>query len=137
MAKHRLEIEEDYDFMLLGICTHARDYKLCWAINTTFKFQLIKEDDGLEIIRDRESINFPRFSYYNEEDHSTYSIISNKSRSASLIPEQKQTDFFLVVQNSFDDSADEMLRRLRGLDCVLTAFTVDVSGLKSRQNLLF
>ena len=137
MTRHRLELEENYDFLLLGICSQARNYKLCWAINTTFDFKLKKEEADLEVVRNLKKINFPFYSYYNEEDHSTYSLISNKYDNSTLIPEQKQTDFFLVVQNSFDDSTSDMLGKLRALDCVLTAFDVDVKSLRSKQNLLF
>lgn len=137
MAKHTLSLEEDYDFMLLGICSHVKNYKLCWAINNTFDFKLTKEELDLEVVRSNQNLAFPYYSYRSEENHSTYSLVSNRCENGMLIPEQKQTDFFLIVQNSFDDDATDMLSKLRKLDCVLTAFNVDVNGLKSKENLLF
>ena len=45
MAKTKLtlDIEYDYEFILIGISCHSRDYKLCWAINKQQGFNFIKE----------------------------------------------------------------------------------------------
>jgi hypothetical protein len=40
--KHLLVEEYEYDFSLLGICCHEKDYRLCWAVNSTLDLNLTK-----------------------------------------------------------------------------------------------
>ena len=48
--KHLLEEEYEYDFKLLGICCHEKDYRLCWAVNSTLDLNLSKSNKGIELI---------------------------------------------------------------------------------------
>ena len=40
--KHKLELEQDYDFNVFAINSHVKAYKLCWLINQKTKFDFIK-----------------------------------------------------------------------------------------------
>lgn len=42
MSKFQLQIDYDFDFRLIGISCHARDYRLCWALNNHLEIQLEK-----------------------------------------------------------------------------------------------
>lgn len=136
MTKYVLDDTESYDFILLGICSHAKDYKLCWSLNNSFNFKLEKEESDLEVIVGKEKHAFSQYHFSDDESHATYSLLANKTNTGYLVPEQKQTDYFLMVRDSFDDNPDDMLTQLRSLDVVLTAFNVDVDSLKSKSNLL-
>ncbi|MCB0381697.1 MAG: IPExxxVDY family protein, partial [Flavobacteriales bacterium] len=48
MSKIILSLEEDYDFALLGISCHTKDYRLCWELNKVLNFDLVRSTD-LEI----------------------------------------------------------------------------------------
>lgn len=137
MAKYVLNDTSGFDFLLFGICCHAKDYKLCWSINNAFNLQLEKEEKDLEVISGKQKMNFSLYQFSDTESHATYSLLSNKDKLGYLIPEQKHTDYFMMVQNSFDDDPAEMLEKLRSMDVVLTAFPLEVSSLKSKSNLLF
>ena len=43
--KLTLEIENEFDFSLLGISCHAKDYRISWALNNSLNIKLKKEDD--------------------------------------------------------------------------------------------
>lgn len=131
-----LDDTADYSFILLGICSHAKDYKLCWSLNNHFGFQLEKEENDLELINGAQKLAFSQYHFQDEESHAMYSLLANKNGNGYLVPEQKQTDYFLMVRDSFDDDPDQMLARLRKMDVVLTAFSVDAGSLKSKSNLL-
>jgi len=65
MAKLTLEVEEDYDFELVGICSHAKDYRLSWEINNVLEFDLEKgENYEINIKGDNQSYSF--FSFIDE-----------------------------------------------------------------------
>ena len=48
--KHLLEEKYEFDFNLLGICCHEKDYRLCWAVNSTLRLNLSKTKDDIEFV---------------------------------------------------------------------------------------
>ncbi len=139
MTKYQLEVEYDYDFILIGICCHAKDYRLCWALNNQLTLKLEKEEDLKITLKNKtEANNYSIYGYYNEENHTSYSLIGNRGDHNFLIPEQKQADFFLMIKDNFEHDIKELMRQIRAIDFVLTAYEVqDIDQLKSKQNLLF
>ena len=137
--KYVLEEEYDYDFKLIGISCHAKDYRLCWAINNQLKLELEKEDKDLEILSDNpfEGSSHSIYSFFEEEDQNEYFLIANRDSAGFLIPEQRQADFVFMIKNTLPVNADEILSKLREIDQVLTAFEIDVENLKSKKNLIF
>ncbi|NQY66898.1 MAG: IPExxxVDY family protein [Flavobacteriales bacterium] len=134
MKKLVLETEDDFDFALIAISCHAKDYKICWSINKEFKFNLKREEDIL--IKNRnEDISYSLYIYDDELRHCTVHLIENRSGLGYLIPEQKQADYFVLVKGYFDE-VEEMIKRLKKIDVVLTAYSLDPTSLKSKNNLL-
>jgi hypothetical protein len=152
MAKTKLFLEYDYEFLLIGIITNVPDYKLCWSLNRTLKIELIKEDD-IELPSTQsaaipeltldfdEPIIDPKFSFFrfnNEDDHVDYILVANRSKSFMLIKEEQSVDFFLIIGGIYDEvDVDDLLKKLREDKTVITAFDIDPNKLKSKQNLLF
>jgi len=48
LGKHTLKIEYDFDFVLIGISSHEKDYRICWALNNVLGLDLTKKN-SLEI----------------------------------------------------------------------------------------
>lgn len=138
MAKHKLTLEEDYDFELVGICSNHADYRLCWAINQALGIELCKADD-YEVISKKEGEHFYSFyNFYDEEDHIEYTLIKNNSNNyRPLIPEKEQIDYFLIIKNNFVREMEEILQQVKNIESVLTAFQFDPDELKSKSNLIF
>jgi len=137
--KFKLEIEYDYDFVLIGICSHEKDYRICWALNNKLGFDL-KKTEELEIKEKKlaEPSLFSMYAYENAEQYTAYYVIANRSQNGLLVPEQKQVDYFLVVKGTMtDEQVDELVKQLRETSLVLTAYEIDPNQLKSKQNLLF
>ena len=138
MGKHTLEIEYDYDFVLIGISSHEKDYRICWALNNKLGLNLVKTEP-LEI-KDKKQDDLSHFSLFcfeQPDDFMEYFIIANRSEKGLLIPEQKQIDYFFIVRGEIeDDKVMEMIKRIKDSNLVQTAFRVDVNSLKSKQNLI-
>ena len=138
MGKHTLEIEYDYDFVLIGISSHEKDYRICWALNNQLGLNLIKTD-ALEI-KDKKQDDpsfFSLFSFELPDEFMEYFIIANRSEKGLLIPEQKQVDYFFIIRGEIEnDKVMDMLRLIKESSLVQTAFRVDVNALKSKQNLI-
>jgi hypothetical protein len=138
MTKHQLHVEYDYDFVLIGISCHAKDYRLCWALNNNLHLELEKEEKDLEIFnkKQEESSRYSVYEYFHEENHTEYTLISNRSSNGYLVPEQKQADYFLIIKNNFEGDPLDFVAGIKKIDFVLTAYPIEAEGLKSKQNLL-
>ena len=42
-TKHVLEVPYELDYIVLGINSHAKEYKLCWNVNKTLQLDLEKK----------------------------------------------------------------------------------------------
>lgn len=137
MAKLTLEVSYDFDFILIGISCHEKDYRLCWSVNNALEIDLKKTTDHiLELKNQKENQNYSRFEYINEDTFSEYFILANRSENGLLVPEQKQTDYFLIVRSN-NVSAEDIIAKLKEGDFINAAYPIDVNLLKSQHNLLF
>lgn len=139
MTKYQLEVTYDYSMLLIGISCHAKDYRLCWAVNQQLGLKLEKAEDDIEIIhkpKNRTSAHSV-YHYFDEENHTEYTLVQNKGDVGFLVPEQHQADYFLLIRDNFDNELTDMIAKLRGIDFILMAFEVDPNALKSKENLIF
>ena len=45
----RIDIEYDYDFLLIGICSPLKEYQLCYHINKVFQIELQRSNEDIEM----------------------------------------------------------------------------------------
>jgi hypothetical protein len=131
MAKYQLDIEPDYNFDLIGIIAHCKDYQLCWSINKLFNISLKKTDEK------EFSSYFDLYHYKSEEDHIEYFLFSNKTNNTPVIPELKQIDYFLMLRNNSFIEPQQIIDKLRQLDIIIMTQAIDLSKLKSKEKLIF
>ena len=137
MSKLILTFEEDYDFSLIGISCHSKDYRLCWELNKILSIDLTRTKD-YEISKKNEKSSFSFYEFIDENNYLEFFFISNRSKSGFLIPEQKKVDFFLVIRGNVSESlTKEIIVKINSLSLVLTSFNIDPNQLKSKQNLIF
>ena len=140
LMRYILEEEYEYDFDLLGICCHEKDYRLCWALNNALNISLEKSEENVEIIFNKKSkpyARFPLFAFEVEKEHSIYYLIGNRCDNNFLISEKKHVDFFFMIKSSEESNITETLNKIRSISFVLTAHTVVVDELKSKEHLIF
>ncbi len=137
MAKLVLSFQEnEFDFGLLAISTHIKDYRICWEINNFLSLDLQRSDD-LELKTSSGITSFSFFSFYNEETNISFYLLGNRSTGGLLIPEKKQADFFLIIKDATEDYHNEKLIELKKLPNVLAVYSLNPLELKSKNNLLF
>ena len=137
MAKTVLLTEFEYDFQLIGISSHAKDYRISWELNKAFGIELIKKEDVLFATKKGGNAIFSMYFYENKKEEQDVRLISNKSNGRLLVSESKAADYFLILYDFNEYEAREMLVKIRKINVVLTAFELDVITLKSKENLLF
>ena len=139
MAKLVLDIEYDYDFFLIGISCHEKDYRLSWALNNSLNLELAKTNDlQIDAKKHKEPLTYSMSAYDNEQQYRQYYLISNRCLIGALVPEQKQADFFLMIKGTLlREDKTTIIKRIKETPTVLTAFEIDPNKLKSKENLLF
>ncbi|MGB0887227.1 MAG: IPExxxVDY family protein [Vicingaceae bacterium] len=137
MSKMVLTLEEDYDFSLIGISCHTKDYRLCWEINKSLSIDLFRSSD-FEINKKNETSTYSFYECIDEVNYLEYYLISNRSNTGFLIPEQKSVDFFLMLKGNVSNNlTTNIITKLNALALILTTFEINPNSLKSKQNLLF
>jgi hypothetical protein len=165
MAKHTLEIEYDYNFILLAISCHEPDYKLCHALNQSLGIELLRENDlELKNKKQEDQLLFSNYSYVDEAEYLEYILLSNKSYNASrtiantasnqgdlfgetdesasaqkgfLVPELSNADYLLIVKAEYDpDLAEDLENKVKQISFVLNVQVADAEALPSKKNLI-
>lgn len=139
MKKIKLEVEYDFNFLLFGIASHVKDYKLCWAINRKFNLMLEKQDDyRIKIGNGSETGAFPFYIYNDEPSHINYIVIANRGTAGYLIKEHKHSDYFFIIKGALRNiEIEKIMENLKSIDPILAVYEIGPLQLKSRQNLLF
>lgn len=137
--KYLLEDDFEYDFKLVGISCHEKDYRVCWGVNQSLALSLSKQEKEIEVFhkknnrRSRHTI----FSIVDFDREQEVHLIENRSKTGNLIPEQKHADYLLLIKGDEILTFSEVVSKLKSISFVLTAFNVEVSQLKSKENLIF
>jgi hypothetical protein len=141
MAKFTLDTEDDdaIDFALIGIVSHARSYRLCWSLNQTMRLHFSNTNTPIIVhnTKKKTSLSFEVFRDYDEENRLDFYLICNKATGGFLLPELKHLDYVLMVKDNLGFNRDALLAQIKESDQVLTALEINVTELKSTENLLF
>ena len=140
MAKKvlRASVGDEFDFLLLGIVSQAREYKLCHFLNQKLLLTLQRVND-YEVMRpqNRQVLAFPLYSF-EPEDAARYFLFSNKTTGGFLVPDMKNIDYFLMVKDYHNRvEAEILLREIKEISLVLGAYALQADQLKARENLVF
>lgn len=140
MKKSKLQIEPDFDFKLLGIVSPIREYRMAWLINQELELNLVKADD-LEL----EFLNAEKLEiaqYFLSLPHGFIQLLKNKAINSTqslayLIPELKNLDYFLLIQDETEElDLINFMKKLSRNPLVQSIVRIDISKLKSKENLL-
>ena len=123
-----LRFNEDFelDFLILGINSHAKLYKLCWEINKKLHTSFVKNKNHI-INKNQE---FERFSYTNKNSEITYNILSNISKTGYLESTNKNVNYFMIVQGEIYNTK-KIIERLNQIKDILLVFELNLSKIKS------
>ena len=123
-----LRFNEDFelDFLILGINSHIKLYKLCWEINKKLHTSFVKNKN--HIINNNQE--FERFSYINKNSEITYNIISNVSNTGYLDPNNKSINYFMIVQGEIYNT-QKTIERLSQIEDILLVFELNLSKIKT------
>lgn len=132
MPRHKLELDPpETDFLLFGICSQSKDYRLAWILNNNFDLRLKREEDVVP----NETVRFSLFSFENPGTQIKFSLFSNKSDGNIFMKELRQIDFLLIINGNYKSmDTDFFLSGLKKAESVLAVYPMKPETIKSMQH---
>jgi len=141
MGVTKLSLDFDYDFGLVAVRSDAKESRIAWELEKHLDIKLTKcEDVRLEFMKG-ECLLISNLACF--EDFGSIHLLKNKVnvveglKYAFLIPELKDFDYFLRLEECYLDQIDEIFACVRDLSITQYSKLLIVEDLKSKDNLLF
>jgi len=133
VTRVKLNIEQNNDYILLGLVSSEPDYKLSLSLNKKFGISL-KNIAPLKITDDFKSeLAFSRFSNNDDSTDLTFSLISNRSGKSFLLNKLKNIDYLLQINISEKEiSTNQITSSLREIDTINAVFNINISTIKDK-----
>lgn len=126
------------EILMAGIVSAQKAYKLVWQLNNNLGLKLHRMDDLYLKHKKGDDIYIQLYEYTDEEYDYTYRLIANKTSNNILIPEHRNTNYFLLVKGILEtDSWEVLLDSLKKQTFALTVYNVHLVGLKNKDFLYF
>lgn len=135
---HKLQDEQPQGFALIAIASHQNDYRLSWALNRQFNWQLTRSQD-LVIKEPKTGVEqaFIRYSYHSPQ-HLIYHLVTNRCSQGFLLAEHKNIDYVLKIEGeSLPGDVKPIIQKIRHIDFVITAFAIETLKSKDKKKLMF
>lgn len=141
-SSNELIVNFEYDFLLFGIVSPAKDYKLAWLINQSLPVHLVKAEDlKLETNKDS-SIVIANFIF--KTAHCTFRLLKNGSYVTAdqqpefLLPDQQHFNYLLMIHDHTDAVRTTTIEeKLNEIQEVAQVQLFDVNTLLFKENLIF
>lgn len=121
----------------IGISSHENDYRISWALNEYLGLHFVKDENYRSFhpkLNDFQE--FSTFTYTDAADKS-YRLIANRCENGFLLEELKNIDFFMVLDRleSTTEDITGLVKQIRAIPFVATAFIVETNNLKGKRRL--
>jgi hypothetical protein len=162
MAHHKLLYDEDFEeaFTLIAIHCSEEAYKLAYLLNLKLDMRLKRKKTDLDFSTEGLLITFPLYDFEDVHKYTHFYLIGNKCRSVEaslqssgglfsemvsekstvhyLLPEYKKVDYILKIYSDFETvPLRRMLSQINEIKQVISAYTLEMDDIKSKNNLIF
>jgi len=140
----------DEEFSLVGIHTNLEDFAIVYALNEVLKIRLKRSTKDLSF---SSTISYPSFEWKDELYDRNWALFTNTCitsqqskpndlfpeelsyTSHQLVPEYKEVNYLLKLDDYELNSA--LLKKIKAIPKVVTAYAIETEKLKSKPNLIF
>ncbi|NQV51900.1 MAG: IPExxxVDY family protein [Flavobacteriales bacterium] len=137
MSKHRLVLDDDYEFLAFGLSCHWKDYRVAWLMNRSLKKDFHREVISVKA-KDGTMEEFTKFIYRDLDARLNYILLSNHNEEAYLFKEHKQYDYFMLIEGYIDIfDAETFQRELHLIEGIQFIAPMDTGIFKRIQYTLF
>ena len=159
MAVHKLILDDAFDevlYTLIGIHCTLEDYRLAYLLNKHLGIALART---LDLDYNNGKASYSIYEWEDEKQLVTWSLVSNISKTETLqqidhkslfdtqqniiktshlLAEYKTVNYFLKIDSEFSFSKEKyILDSILNIPQIATAYSIDSSQLKSKDNLIF
>jgi hypothetical protein len=133
VTRVKLKINQNNDFILLGLVSAEPDYKLSLSLNKKFRISL-KNISPIRLTGDNVSeLAFSRFSDSVNSTDLVFNLVSNRSGKNFLLNKLKNIDYLLQVQYSDNEiNLNNITSNLRQIDSITAVFNIDINTIKDK-----
>jgi hypothetical protein len=158
MALHKLLVDDfdDLNYSLLAVHCEMEDFRLAYFLNQSLATRLSRTNEDLDFLTSLAT--FSVFEWSNPLLQTDWHLIKNNCLvekvavseglfletndkswvKHSLIPEHNSVDYLLKIDNGGGFiNEKEILNKIQKISKVSTAYSIDVSQLKSKEHLIF
>jgi len=142
MSKSKLQVHYDFDFTLLALNANVKPHKLAWYLNKKIECNFERIPDLNIEFNKAKQINIVQ--YLHQDEYLRIRLLRNRAEAVEdtfdsfLLPELKQFDYLILLENessTFDENV--FFNKIREIPFVQFTIKVDLTTLKSRENLIF
>ena len=161
MPAHKLVLDEVFEqpYKLLAIHSSVEEYKLTYLFNKHLNLKLARTPKDVDLHKGSENVFFAHFFYEDLQKYCTYHLVSNVARQEGtagpggdslfseeqlavkksfLLPEFRQVDYLVKIEDELDAVSEKMLTSLiMEIPQVSTAYALEFHRIKSKENLIF
>lgn len=157
MAIHKIQINDfiSDDYELIAVHSSLDDYKLAYMLNKELGIQLSKNLAYVEIAIPEGKSAFSNYIFDDEKNDVVWTLIENKTTiinsnkqttslfeqvdiTVFLLPEFKKADYLIKIENiDYGFDSESIVDKIQEIKNVTTAYTIDITNLKSKNNLIF
>ena len=157
MAIHKIQINDfvSDDYELIAIHSSLDDYKLAYMLNKELGIQLSKNLAYVEIAIPEGKSAFSNYIFDDEKNDVVWTLIENKTTiinsnkqttslfeqvdiTVFLLPEFKKADYLIKIENiDYGFDSESIIEKIQEIKNVTTAYAIDITNLKSKNNLIF
>jgi len=137
MTKHKLVIDDGYEFLCFGISCHLKDYRVAWSINSIFKYNLVRTAIPLTD-KQNNTITYSAYKWQDEDNRLNFVLLSNASEDIPLVAAYKEFDFIMIIEGYIELFDSELfLEKLQGIEALQYVTELDPQPLEKIQYVLF
>jgi len=137
--KLKLDLEYTPDFLIIGVFSSLKDYRLCWLLNKQLKTDLRRLPDFVHHPAKQEGEeSFSVFHYESEALRARYFLLSNRGSQGILFPEPKNMDYlFLCRQSPAGSDITKLVKSIREVPAVQAAYLLDKIPHRTAKGVLY
>lgn len=161
MPAHKLVLDDVFEqpYKLIAIYSSVEEFRLAYLLNKHLDLKFARTLKDIDLHEGKESIFFAHFIYEDQQKYCTYHLVSNVARQKGssgpsvdslffgdqlavkksfLLPEFKQVDFLVKIEDELDAVSTRMLiSRILEIPQISTAYAIDFHRIKTKKNLIF
>ena len=131
--KNKIEKLFEKDYTIWGISTAAKDYRLCWLLNTYANLPFVRYETDYHYQTELGVIDVPVYGVEIEEGLQL-SFYPNKIGTTWLHSSLKQADFFMIASTILNNrNTNEFTELIKNTNEVTSAFYINNDNFKEKE----